>query len=79
MVDLGLPDAESLGAIETLSGSSPAVAVLVLTDGEDDGLGVGAIETIASDYLSKRMLEGRLLVSSIRFAILQEATREFFG
>ena len=72
VVDLGLPDAESLGAIETLSGSSPAVAVLVLTDGEDDGLGMGAIETIASDYLSKRMLEGRLLVSSIRFAILRK-------
>ncbi len=72
VVDLGLPDAQSLKSMQTLSSCSPTVALLVLTDSEDDGLGMSTIETGPSDYLSKRMLEGRLLVSSIRFAILRK-------
>jgi diguanylate cyclase (GGDEF)-like protein len=72
VVDLGLPGAESLRAMVTLSGSSPAVAMLVLTESEDAGLGMGTIETGAGNHISKRMLEGRLLVSSIRFAIFMK-------
>ena len=69
VVDLGLPAVESFEAIEVLSSWLPTMALLVLTDSEDDGLAMGSFETGASDYLSKRGLEGRLLVSSIRFAI----------
>jgi diguanylate cyclase (GGDEF)-like protein/PAS domain S-box-containing protein len=72
LVDLGLPDAEGLEVVEKLAAVSPAVALIVLTGLEDDELGVATIATGASDYLSKSDLEGKLLVRSIRFAILRK-------
>jgi diguanylate cyclase (GGDEF)-like protein len=72
LVDLGLPDAEGVEIIETLAWRSPAVALIGLTGRDDDELGVVTLETGASDYLSKSLLEGRLLVRSIRHAILRK-------
>jgi DNA-binding NarL/FixJ family response regulator len=54
VVDLGLPDAEGLEVIETLATIAPTAALIVLTDSDDSDLGLTAIETGASDYLSKR-------------------------
>jgi diguanylate cyclase (GGDEF)-like protein len=72
VVDLGLPDAAGVEIIEVLAARSPAVALIGLTGRDDDELGVATIETGASDYLSKSALEGRLLVRSIRHAILRK-------
>src|SRR5580658_5437624 len=72
IVDLGLSDAEGLEVVETLAGSAPASALVVLTGRENDELGVATIETGASDYLSKSALESKLLVRSVRFAMLRK-------
>jgi diguanylate cyclase (GGDEF)-like protein len=72
VVDLGLPDATGLEVIEALASRSPAVALIALNDREDDELAVATIATGAGDYLTKRALEGKLLVRSIRFAILRK-------
>ena len=69
VVDLGLPDGEGLEVVETLAGCAPTVALIALTDREDEDLGVATIDTGASDYLCRQALDGKLLVRSIRFAI----------
>lgn len=72
VVDFALPNAQGLDIIETLAVHSPAVPLVLLTDNEDDEFGVATTTTGASDYLSKGALEGRLLVRSLRFAILRK-------
>jgi diguanylate cyclase (GGDEF)-like protein/PAS domain S-box-containing protein len=70
VVDFELPDAEGLDIVETLAVHSPAVALLVLADGDDD-VGLAIIKTGASDYLAKSPLDGKLLVHVIRHSILR--------
>jgi diguanylate cyclase (GGDEF)-like protein len=72
VVDLGFPDAEAIEIIETLAARAPAVALVALTDRDDDELGVATIEAGASDYLSKSVLDGKLLVRCIRHAVLRK-------
>lgn len=72
VIDFGLPDDEGLEIAEALTVHSPAVPLVLLTDGEDDEVGIGTITSGTSDHLSKRALEGRLLVRSIRHAILRK-------
>jgi diguanylate cyclase (GGDEF)-like protein len=72
LVDLGLPDAETLGIIETLAARSPTVAIVALTGRDDDELGAATIEAGASDYLFKSALAGNLLVRCIRHAVLRK-------
>ena len=72
VVDLGLADAEGVEVIEALSARWSAIALIVLTGREDDEIGLATIEAGAIDYLSKRGLDGKLLVRSIRHAILRK-------
>jgi diguanylate cyclase (GGDEF)-like protein/PAS domain S-box-containing protein len=72
IVGVGLPDSDDLEIVETVVVGWPAVALVVLTDQEDDALGEAALKTGASDYLSKTGLEGELLVRSIRYSILRK-------
>jgi diguanylate cyclase (GGDEF)-like protein len=72
VVDLGFPDAEAIEIIETLSARSPAVALVALTRRDDDELGVATIEAGASDYVSKRALDGKLLVRCVRHSVLRK-------
>jgi diguanylate cyclase (GGDEF)-like protein/PAS domain S-box-containing protein len=71
VVDFELPDAEGLDIVETLALHSPAVALLVLAQGDDDDVGLAIIKTGASDYLAKSPLDGKLLVHAIRHSILR--------
>jgi len=69
LVDLQLSDAtelEALAAVRSAAGSSP---VIVLTDYDDDGLALTAIQRGAQDYVAKDHLDGRLLARTIRHAI----------
>ena len=72
VVELGLADAAGVGIIETLAARSPAVPLIVLIEREDDDLGVATVEAGASDYLAKRALGGKLLVRTLRHAILRK-------
>lgn len=68
LLDLGLPDAIGIAALERLLGAgAPAVVVLTGLSGTD--VGVAAVAAGAQDYLVKGEVDGELLGRSIRYAI----------
>ncbi|MFB9471235.1 PP2C family protein-serine/threonine phosphatase [Nonomuraea salmonea] len=69
LVDLSLPDASRLEALEEVIALAPYTAVLVLTGLRDVHVGVTAVQAGAQDYLVKGDVEARLLARSIRYAM----------
>ncbi|MFC4122323.1 PP2C family protein-serine/threonine phosphatase [Nonomuraea zeae] len=69
LVDLSLPDASRLEALEEVLGLAPHAAVLVLTGLRDVHVGVAAVQAGAQDYLVKQDIDARLLARSIRYAM----------
>jgi serine phosphatase RsbU (regulator of sigma subunit) len=69
LLDLGLPDAFGLEGLERLRRAAPGAAVVVLTGDDDEHRGIDALSSGAQDYLSKRAVDGPLLVRAIRYAI----------
>lgn len=68
LLDLGLPDAMGLGALERLlAAGAPAVVVLTGLAGTD--VGVRAVAAGAQDYLVKGEVDGELLGRSVRYAV----------
>ena len=68
LLDLGLPDAIGLPALERLlAAGAPAVVVLTGLSGADVGL--RAVAAGAQDYLVKGDVDGELLGRSIRYAV----------
>ena len=51
LLDLSLPDAEGLDAVQAVQGADPAVPVVVLTGTDDQELAVRALQAGAQDYL----------------------------
>jgi serine phosphatase RsbU (regulator of sigma subunit) len=69
VLDLGLPDADGLGALVALREAAPRVPMLVLTGHADTARGLDAVAAGAQDYLVKGRVDGELLARSIRYAI----------
>jgi len=69
LLDLGLPDAIGLEAVERLRAAAPDAAIVVLTGHEDEQRGVDALSRGAEDYLVKGSVDGPLLARAIRYAI----------
>ncbi|GGT17614.1 PP2C family protein-serine/threonine phosphatase [Nonomuraea spiralis] len=69
LVDLTLPDASRLEALEEVLALAPHTAVLVLTGLRDVHVGVSAVQAGAQDYLVKQDVDARLLARSIRYAM----------
>lgn len=70
LVDLSLPDAHGLEALEqVLELAPPHAAVLVLTGLRDVQVGVDAVQAGAQDYLVKQDIDARLLARSVRYAM----------
>ncbi|MEU6999484.1 SpoIIE family protein phosphatase [Nonomuraea sp. NPDC046570] len=70
LVDLSLPDAHGLEALEqVLELAPPHAAVLVLTGLRDVQVGVDAVQAGAQDYLVKQDVDARLLARSVRYAM----------
>ncbi|WP_307802485.1 PP2C family protein-serine/threonine phosphatase [Cellulomonas fengjieae] len=68
LLDLGLPDAMGIGALERLlAAGAPAVVVLTGLSGTD--IGLQAVAAGAQDYLVKGEVDGELLGRSVRYAI----------
>ncbi|MEZ0449463.1 PP2C family protein-serine/threonine phosphatase [Cellulomonas sp. ICMP 17802] len=68
LLDLGLPDAMGIAALERLlAAGAPAVVVLTGLAGTDVGL--AAVAAGAQDYLVKGEVDGELLGRSVRYAI----------
>ncbi|UJP38754.1 PP2C family protein-serine/threonine phosphatase [Cellulomonas palmilytica] len=81
LLDLGLPDAAGLPALDRLLAAG-APAVVVLTGLADALAGVAAVAAGAQDYLDKSEVDGERLARSVRYAIarrrLEDADRALY-
>lgn len=69
ILDLGLPDATDLEALEQLESAIHEVPVIVLTGSSNPALVAGALRRGAEDYLLKGSFNYESLLRSIRYAI----------
>ena len=76
LLDLGLPDAEGLGAVRRARAAAPSVPLVVLTGLDDESLAVQALQEGAQDYLVKGQIEARGLLRALRYAIERKNMEE---
>lgn len=69
LLDLGLPDAQGLGALRAAHAAAPRVALVVLTALDDEALAAQALQEGAQDYLIKGQIESFGLLRALRHAI----------
>ena len=69
LLDLELPDADGLEALERLHDCINEIPVIVLTARTDEELALVALQNGAEDYLVKDSVDQRILVRSIRYAL----------
>jgi len=76
LLDLGLPDAEGVGAVRRAHLAAPHVPVVVLTGSDDESLATLALQEGAQDYLIKGQIELRGLLRSLRYAVERKSMEE---
>lgn len=69
LLDLGLPDAEGLEALELLQETAPDVPVVILSQTKDEPLTMEAMSEGAQDYLWKGATTSHELRRAILYAI----------
>lgn len=69
LLDLGLPDAVGIDALDRVLAAKDVPAVVVLTGLADTGQGLRAVAAGAQDYLIKGEVDAELLIRSVRYAI----------
>lgn len=69
LLDLGLPDASGLEALERVRRDHPLLPIVVLTGHADTETAVRALENGAEDYLDKSSLDGEVLIRSLKYAV----------
>jgi serine phosphatase RsbU (regulator of sigma subunit) len=69
LLDLHLPDASGVGAIQTLEAACPHTAVIVLTGLAESRAGEQAVANGAQDYLVKGQVTADLLDRVVRYAV----------
>jgi diguanylate cyclase (GGDEF)-like protein/PAS domain S-box-containing protein len=76
LLDLGLPDAQGLGAVRRAHAAAPRVPLVVLTGLDDESLAAQALQEGAQDYLIKGQIDTRGLLRSLRHAIERKIMEE---
>ncbi len=80
VLDLGLPDAQGLGAIRRAHAAAPRVPLVVLTGLDDKSLAAQALQEGAQDYLVKGQIDTygttRGLLRALRYAIERKALED---
>jgi CheY-like chemotaxis protein len=69
LLDLNLPDANGIAALERLSTNEPGIPIVVLTGLNDEHFGISAVASGAQDYLVKGRVEPETLRRSLLYAI----------
>jgi CheY-like chemotaxis protein len=69
LLDLNLPDASGIDALERISKSDPSIPIIVLTGLNDEHFGISAVASGAQDYLVKGRVEAETLRRSLLYAI----------
>jgi signal transduction histidine kinase len=68
LLDLGLPDAQGLEAVQRAHAAAPGIPLVVLTGLDDETLAAQALQEGAQDYLIKGQIEARGLLRALRYA-----------
>jgi diguanylate cyclase (GGDEF)-like protein/PAS domain S-box-containing protein len=76
LLDLGLPDAQGMGALRRTQEAAPRIPVVVLTGLDDRSLAARALQEGAQDYLIKGQIEARGLLRALRYAIERNIMEE---
>jgi diguanylate cyclase (GGDEF)-like protein/PAS domain S-box-containing protein len=76
LLDLGLPDAQGLGALRRARAAAPHVPVVVLTGLDDESLAAQVLQEGAQDHLVKGQLQTRGLFRSLRYAVERKVLEE---
>ena len=76
LLDLGLPDAQGLGAVRRAHAAAPHVPLVVLTGMDDESLATQALQEGAQDYLVKGQIETRGLLRALRYAVERKTMEE---
>ena len=76
LLDLVLPDADGLTALEAIVAVDQAVPIVVLSSHADDSLAARALALGAQDYLVKGSVDARQLTRAIRHAVFRQRHRE---
>jgi len=84
LLDLSLPDASGLHALDETLAASAHVPVVVLTGLDDPATAIEAVDRGANDYLPKGDVNGDLVARSVRYAVarhhsdteMREATKQ---
>ncbi len=69
LLDLGLPDSMGIDTLRTARAQAPEMTIVVLTGHVDSHVGLEALQEGAQDYQVKGLVNGPLLVRSMRYAI----------
>jgi diguanylate cyclase (GGDEF)-like protein/PAS domain S-box-containing protein len=69
LLDLGLPDAQGLGAVRRARAAAPRIPLVVLTGSDDESLATQALQEGAQDYLVKGQIDARGLLRALRYAV----------
>lgn len=76
LLDLSLPDSQGLASLAPLLSVAPSVPIVVLTNTNDDQLGLEAVRQGAQDFLVKRQVNYEVLVRSLCYAIERKQVSE---
>lgn len=69
LLDLQLPDADGLEALQGVRAAAPDVPIVILSGLEDEVLALDAVKAGAQDYLLKSYADGELLRRAVRYAV----------
>jgi PAS domain S-box-containing protein len=69
LLDLSLPDARGLDALNRLKNIAPSPPIVVLSGIDDEEIACAAVQEGAQDYLVKGHVDGHLLNRAVRYAI----------
>jgi serine phosphatase RsbU (regulator of sigma subunit) len=69
LLDLNLPDANGIDALQRIGKSDPSIPIVVLTGLNDEHFGISAVASGAQDYLVKGRVEPESLRRSLLYAI----------
>jgi diguanylate cyclase (GGDEF)-like protein/PAS domain S-box-containing protein len=76
LLDLGLPDAQGLKALQRARAFAPRVPLVVLTVLDDEAMAAQSLQEGAQDYLIKGQIDARSLLQSLRHSIERKTMEE---
>jgi diguanylate cyclase (GGDEF)-like protein/PAS domain S-box-containing protein len=76
LLDLGLPDAQGLGAVRRIHAVAPRVPLVVLTGLDDESLAAQVLQEGAQDHLIKGQVESRGLLRALGYAVERKLMEE---